>query len=84
MIGAAHSLSAHVVREIQRGGREQGALGHSEGCGLERGYGDPSREVAEVEVAGGPAGKESEAGEDRPDAVGFRCLPQTLKNQTTT
>lgn len=83
MIGAAHSLSAHVVREIQRGGREQGALGHSEGCGLERGYGDPSRAGAVVEV-GGPAEKESEAGEDRPDAVGFRCLPQTLKNQTTT
>lgn len=52
MIGAAHSLSAHVVREIQHGGREQGALGHSEGCGLEGGYGDPNGAGAEVEVAG--------------------------------
>jgi hypothetical protein len=59
VIGAAHSLSAHVVREIQRGGRDGGG-----GCawaqgGMRTGKGirGPEPAGAETEVAAGPAEK---------------------------
>ena len=61
---AAHSLSAHVVPEIQRGGRERGALGHRERCRQERGW-DPSRAGAERELGVGPAEDDGQAEDTR-------------------
>lgn len=58
MIGAAHSLSAHVVREIQRGGRERegGRLGTTRDA---NGKGDAGTRAGweRRQVAAGPAGK---------------------------